>query len=584
MAQLIVEALNKFIVKLEDQEVFEREDAQLKCETKDTKTPGTWFRNGKMLSSMPGGKYEMQSRAGTHVMKISRAEMNDADTYEIDVAGLKGSCRVTVLEAEKKPVMNWKPQKFECEAGKQKKIEVPFQIKGTRRGDPKIILLRNGKPVNLDEMKDLVSVVINGDDRPKPPKGPLETTDITAETCKLKWKQADPDEASPTRGYVVEQQDGRTGKWKKIGETKGVEFNVKDLKEHGEYKFRVKAVNDIGESDPLTGETILAKNPYTAPGKPRNMEASDISADSLTLQWKPQRGDDGGAPVESYIVERRDKSDKDWNVVGQVDAQGTGVQQIVDDKVAEGKEYYYRVKAVNKAGPGDPCDHGKAFKITAKPSPPAFTQGGIQDLRLKVGETIKYEVPITGEPLPTVTWAVDGKPLKMQGRVKMATERGKTVLKIENAERGDSGRFTITLKNKSGTCDSSANVTVVSKPAPPKGPLEITDINSEGATVAWNPSPDDGGEPIIEYVVEAQDVDEKGKFIQVGKVSPGETTLKVKGLKDKGNYKFRVKAVNKEGESDPLASDKHYQIKNPWTSQANQVDHKSPMWMPTRSA
>lgn len=31
----------------------------------------------------------------------------------------------------------------------------------------------------------------------------------------------------------------------------------------GEYKFRIKAVNNIGESDPLVGETILAKNPFS---------------------------------------------------------------------------------------------------------------------------------------------------------------------------------------------------------------------------------------------------------------------------------------------------------------------------------
>lgn len=67
---------------------------------------------------------------------------------------------------------------------------------------------------------------LNVKNKPKPPKGPLETTDVTAEGAKLKWKQADPDETSPTRGYIIEQQEGRTGKWKKIGETKGVEFQV----------------------------------------------------------------------------------------------------------------------------------------------------------------------------------------------------------------------------------------------------------------------------------------------------------------------------------------------------------------------
>lgn len=60
---------------------------------------------------MPGGKFETSSRGGVHTLKINKIEMVEADTYEINVAGLEGSCIVTVLEAEKKPVLNWKPKK-----------------------------------------------------------------------------------------------------------------------------------------------------------------------------------------------------------------------------------------------------------------------------------------------------------------------------------------------------------------------------------------------------------------------------------------------------------------------------------------
>lgn len=73
-------------------------------------------------------------------------------------------------------------------------------------------------------------------DKPKPPKGPLETTEVTAESCKLKWKPADADEHAPTRGYIVEMQEGPGGPWKKIGDTKGTEFHVNNLKEHEQYK------------------------------------------------------------------------------------------------------------------------------------------------------------------------------------------------------------------------------------------------------------------------------------------------------------------------------------------------------------
>jgi titin len=79
---------------------------------------------------------------------------------------------------------------------------------------------------------------------------------------------------------------------------------------------------------------------------------------------------------------------------------------------------------------------------------------------------------------------------------------------------------------------------VVGRPDPPKN-MDVSDINAEGCTIGWQPPDSDGGEPIQHYVIEAQNIDDKGKFVEVGKVPFGTNSLKVKGLKNKGNYKFR---------------------------------------------
>jgi len=48
-----------------------------------------------------------------------------------------------------------------------------------------------------------------------------------------------------------------------VGRTTEPEMDVKGLQEGCEYKFRVKAVNDEGESEPLeTERATLAKNPF----------------------------------------------------------------------------------------------------------------------------------------------------------------------------------------------------------------------------------------------------------------------------------------------------------------------------------
>lgn len=64
--------------------------------------------------------------------------------------------------------------------------------------------------------------------------------------------------------------------------------------------------------------------------------------------------------------------------------------------------------------------------------PPAFPNGGIYDLKLKVGETIMYDLIIVGEPTPEASWTVNDKAIKHGGRYKVITERGKHLLKVSS--------------------------------------------------------------------------------------------------------------------------------------------------------
>ena len=100
------------------------------------------------------------------------------------------------------------------------------------------------------------------------------------------------------------------------------------------------------------------------------------------------------------------------------------------------------------------------------------------------------------------------------------------------------------------------------KPSKPEGPLKIKDVYRDGCWLAWKPPLDDGGRPILHYVVETQGV-ESGMWVKVGKVM-GDTQFGVTGLEPGKKYKFRVKAVNSEGESEPLANDNEVLPKDPY--------------------
>lgn len=97
----------------------------------------------------------------------------------------------------------------------------------------------------------------------------------------------------------------------------------------------------------------------------------------------------------------------------------------------------------------------------------------------------------------------------------------------------------------------------------PLGPLKAEEVRSDHVTVKWNKPEDDGGTDITGYVLEKMDM-ETGRWVPAGEVGPNDNTFTFQGLTPKKNYKFRVKAVNKEGESEPLETEEAINAKNPY--------------------
>lgn len=108
------------------------------------------------------------------------------------------------------------------------------------------------------------------------------------------------------------------------------------------------------------------------------------------------------------------------------------------------------------------------------------------------------------------------------------------------------------------------HIALAAKPGQPEGPLEVSDIHKDGCTLKWKRPKDDGGEPIENYVVEKLDP-ETGVWLPVGKTTGAVPEMKVDGLIPGHDYKFRVKAVNKEGESEPLETVGTITAKDPFS-------------------
>ncbi|XP_047102318.1 twitchin isoform X3 [Schistocerca piceifrons] len=395
--------------------------------------------------------------------------------------------------------------------------------------------------------------------KPTKPKGPLDVSDVTKNGCKLKWQKPDDDGGSPIEYYEIEKLDPLTGQWIPCGRSTEPEANITGLQEGKPYKFRVKAVNKEGESEELeTEKPIIAKNPFDEPSKPGRPEPRNWDKDFVDLEWSKPKSD-GGAPIEKYIVQMRDKEGRNW--VDALTVPGDRTAGRVTD-VVEGHEYEFRVVAVNKAGPSEPSDVSKS--VVAKPRflAPYIDRKNLQKKVLRSGQLLRIEADVKGEPPPKITWTLKETVLKSHDRLKIENEDYKTTFILQKVKRADTGVYTVTAKNDSGVDSVDVEISVLSKPSKPKGPLKVSDVTAEGCKLKWDKPEDDGGEPVDHYVIERMDT-ETGRWVPVGTSKIPEA--EVSGLNEGKEYQFRVKAVNAEGESEPLETDVPTLAKNPYS-------------------
>ena len=138
-------------------------------------------------------------------------------------------------------------------------------------------------------------------------------------------------------------------------------------------------------------------------------------------------------------------------------------------------------------------------------------------------------------------------------QVKQEAGEEKAVLHIESSVRSDTGKYTITAKNKFGEDSGDINVVVVDKPSPPTN-LVVMEMFADHCVLMWNAPMDDGGDELTGYMIEWKEDDDDVWQMLPDIVSAKSCT--VRPLEKGKKYKFRVSAGNIYGVSNPAETDK----------------------------
>ncbi|XP_058237283.1 myosin-binding protein C, cardiac-type [Hemibagrus wyckioides] len=166
------------------------------------------------------------------------------------------------------------------------------------------------------------------------------------------------------------------------------------------------------------------------------------------------------------------------------------------------------------------------------------------------GNKLRLDVPITGDPAPTVVWTKSDKVLTdSSGRVHVESARGHCILTIEGAERQDEGVYSVIVRNPAGEDTADIHVKVVDVPDPPQAP-RILSVGEDSCVVQWDPPLFDGGQPVLGYVLERKKT-KSYRWMRLNFDPYKDTTYEAKRMIEGMAYEMRVYAVNSIGMSRP---------------------------------
>ena len=340
----------------------------------------------------------------------------------------------------------------------------------------------------------------------------------------LSWTAAANDGGDTITGYEYEQSG--SGTWISTGGT-DTTYTVFSLTNGQPYRFRVRALNNVGPG--AASAASLNVTPARAPDAPTNLSAT-VSDQSVDLIWTAPTND-GGATILRYEYEL-DFSGA-WTSTG-----GTATSTTVRN-LTNGQSYDFRVRAVNSVGAG-----AESFSEFATPMGTLVAPDTPFGLNATAGNQqvrLDWVQPSGGAALTHYEYELDGSDTWTSTG---GTATSTTVTGLNN---GQTYTFRVRAVNSAGASGASGSRSATPTTTAPDAPGSLSFTPGDGqVTLRWRAPGNDGGDQITHYEYE---VDGSGTWINTGSTATSHT---VTGLNNGQSYVFRVRAVNGQGNGDPV--------------------------------
>ncbi|KAM9011021.1 myosin light chain kinase, smooth muscle isoform 2-T2 [Ara ararauna] len=142
-------------------------------------------------------------------------------------------------------------------------------------------------------------------DKPDPPAGTPCASDIRSSSLTLSWYGSSYDGGSAVQSYTVEIWNSVDNKWTDLTTCRSTSFNVQDLQADREYKFRVRAANVYGISEPSQESELVKVGEKQEELKEDEVELSDDEGKETEVEYRTVTINTEQKVSDVYNIEER---------------------------------------------------------------------------------------------------------------------------------------------------------------------------------------------------------------------------------------------------------------------------------------
>ncbi|XP_070824971.1 immunoglobulin-like and fibronectin type III domain-containing protein 1 [Chaetodon trifascialis] len=203
------------------------------------------------------------------------------------------------------------------------------------------------------------------------------------------------------------------------------------------------------------------------------------------------------------------------------------------------------------------ADGRKTEAMISVKDPPRFDPEDLsaftEPAALKLGHNAIFKLHFVGHEPIKIQWYKEGEELQDDNNTKIEKSGSHSRLLLSRCQRKDTGEIKIKLKNEHGFVEAASQLIVLDKPTSPLGPVEVMESSATCIEFRWRPPKDDGGSPVISYMMERQQVG-RNTWKKIGEI-PGVPTYRDVDVEHGRKYCYRVRAVTAEGTSEAMETD-----------------------------